>query len=44
MSSSKTKAEKRETKKKLKMNVSGKSVFAIQKIIGQKAKGNKKIK
>lgn len=33
----KLKAEKRETKKKLKMKVSGKSVFKLKKIIVKKA-------
>lgn len=37
MSGKKTKAEKREKKKKLKMLVSGKSVFRIQNIIKGKA-------
>lgn len=37
----KTKAEIREKKKKLKMKVSGKSVFTIQKIIIKKSKEGK---
>lgn len=37
MKLSKIKAEKRELKKKPKMRVSGKSVFAIQRIIKKKA-------
>lgn len=41
MSSKKTKAEKREKKKKLKMLVSGKSVFRIQSIIGSKSRKHK---
>jgi hypothetical protein len=39
MKQKKIKAERRETKKKIKMKVSGKSVFRIQEIIG---KGKKK--
>jgi hypothetical protein len=38
----KTKAAKREKKKKLKMLVSGKSVFKIKEIIEKKAKSVKK--
>jgi hypothetical protein len=38
MKQAKTKAEKREKKKKPKMSISGKSVFKIKEIIVQKAK------
>jgi len=37
----KTKAEKREVKKKTDMKVSGKSVFKLKKIIGKKNKERK---
>jgi len=40
MKQSKIKAEKREKKKKVKMLVSGKSVFRVQNIIIKKAKKN----
>lgn len=38
MANKKIRAEKRETKKKLKMKVSGKSVFKLKKILEKKAK------
>lgn len=38
----KTKGEKRESKKKLKMKVSGKSVLKLKKIIEEKSKKRKK--